>query len=240
MLVRSQSIPARLVTGFYGRSERFDARSGMTEILPEDTHTWAEVYVQGAWIPIEPCGSYARPREHLTWSQWGQEAYWRARDWIRTYPWTAGAIALVLSSLILARRRIANATLSSLSLFLVFLPGKMQLQGLIKLMSFRRWLAGQRMPKGWTLTRWLDEELREIPRVTSGAKNSFLAHAHRLLYAPQGSRRPDDANKTWTSTVLAVVSHGMTDMVRIRSTFQKRAMHRRLQAKRITNTNQTR
>ncbi len=57
-LIRSMGIPCRLVSGFYASPSNYDFKSGQTEVLPEDLHTWAEVYCHGVWIPIEPTPGY--------------------------------------------------------------------------------------------------------------------------------------------------------------------------------------
>ena len=59
MQLRKLGYPTRLVAGFYARPERFDQRARQTEVLAEDVHMWAEVYVgDHAWVPIEPTPGY--------------------------------------------------------------------------------------------------------------------------------------------------------------------------------------
>ena len=48
------------MSGFYAKPNRYDARTGLTPILSEDVHCWAEVLVQrDYWVTIEPSPGYA-------------------------------------------------------------------------------------------------------------------------------------------------------------------------------------
>ena len=59
-LLRSLDYPARFVSGFYAKPERYEARTGLTPILSEDVHCWAEVLVQrDYWVTLEPSPGYA-------------------------------------------------------------------------------------------------------------------------------------------------------------------------------------
>lgn len=67
LMLRSQGIPARFVSGFYVNPENFDAKTGKTAVVKQDTHFWAEVHVgENNWIPIEPTPGYAPTPESLT------------------------------------------------------------------------------------------------------------------------------------------------------------------------------
>lgn len=67
LMLRSQGIPARFVSGFYVNAENFDAKTGKTAVVKQDAHFWAEVHVgENNWIPIEPTPGYAPTPESLT------------------------------------------------------------------------------------------------------------------------------------------------------------------------------
>ena len=59
-LLRSLGYPARFVSGFYAKPDRYEVRTGLTPILSEDVHCWAEVLVQkNYWVTLEPSPGYA-------------------------------------------------------------------------------------------------------------------------------------------------------------------------------------
>jgi len=59
LLLRTQGIPARVVSGFYARPDRFDMVRKHTPVLKDDVHFWTEVKLSGRdWTPIEVCPGY--------------------------------------------------------------------------------------------------------------------------------------------------------------------------------------
>jgi protein-glutamine gamma-glutamyltransferase len=227
MLIRHLNIPARLVTGFYARPERFDVKAGLTEVLPEDLHTWVEVYVHGAWIPVEPSGTYAKPRENRSWMQWGIETAWWIHDAAITYPVRTACGFLLVSSLFVMRRRIANAIASFLSLGLLWLPGPGRLYVSLRLLRFRRWLSGMRKPRGWTIARWLDDELRYHPHISKTEKESFVQMVQRRIYAPRTTTNPSSAAilRTHDRVLRSIVWQGIADLFRYETIFRQRKRH---------------
>jgi hypothetical protein len=73
--LRTQGIPARLVSGFYVNPDHFDQKTGKTAVGAADAHFWAEVHVgDGNWLPIEPTPGYLPTPESLSWFDHGVQA----------------------------------------------------------------------------------------------------------------------------------------------------------------------
>lgn len=59
VMLRSQGIPARLVSGF--GSGRYDFVNNLYEVRARDAHSWVEVYFPGkGWVPFEPTPGWNR------------------------------------------------------------------------------------------------------------------------------------------------------------------------------------
>jgi protein-glutamine gamma-glutamyltransferase len=62
LMMREIGLQSRLVTGFYVRPSAIDIAAGHTNVLPNDVHVWAEVYLgDGRWFEIEPTPGYRQP-----------------------------------------------------------------------------------------------------------------------------------------------------------------------------------
>jgi protein-glutamine gamma-glutamyltransferase len=155
-LLRSQGYGARLVSGFYGRPSRYDARSQHTPVLAEDVHFWAEVSVGlNHWVPIEPTPEYELLSPPLTFAE-------RVRKALSATCAFAGrnktAILLTLAGcawLLARRRRVADCWST---LFWSFRPvsshrERLRMTAALLESRFRR--AGLRRPPGVPVSRWL-------------------------------------------------------------------------------------
>ncbi len=202
MLLRDWRIPCRLVTGFYCDTNRWDRSAGMAEVLSEDLHTWAEVYVHGAWIPIEPSGNYKRPREHRTWYQWCLEIAWASRDSLISHPVRYASGFLVVLAMVLFRRRIANALASGIAAVCLFLPMQTQVKVVLRLLQFRDWLCGVRFSRGMTVSRWLEEHFKYLPSLRSEDRAGLIATVQQLAYAPKTNSRSFPNRSTTDQDVL--------------------------------------
>ncbi|MEI7699782.1 MAG: transglutaminase-like domain-containing protein [Planctomycetia bacterium] len=68
VMLRSVGYATRLVSGFYARPERYDARGRHTSVHGSDAHFWCEVFVGGSkWATIEPSPGYVVPGPPLRW-----------------------------------------------------------------------------------------------------------------------------------------------------------------------------
>lgn len=223
MLLRDWRIPCRLVTGFYCDTNRWDRSAGMAEVLSEDLHTWAEVYVHGAWIPIEPSGNYKRPREHRTWYQWCLEIAWASRDSLISHPVRYASGFLVVLAMVLFRRRIANALASGIAAVCLFLPMQTQVKVVLRLLQFRDWLSGVRFSRGMTVSRWLEEHFKYLPSLRSEDRAGLIATVQQLAYAPKtNSRSLPIIDRQLTKMFWTIVMQGFSDLVRLDSLFRRR------------------
>ena len=204
VLIRQMGVPARLSTGFFVRPDRFDRKSGQTEVLPEDLHTWAEVYVHGLWLPIEPSGTYPMPREHRTWQQWAIEMVWAFRDLIRLHPFAFASSVVSLALLIWLRRRIATLALSFSSLLVVLIPTswispERRLRFCLWFLRCRMWFQGERIDRSKTVSKWLKEQLKDVG---DSANDGFIRLVHRVAYGPERLRCIEPENSALVASVL--------------------------------------
>lgn len=64
MLLRSEEIPARLVTGY--RATRFSPFRGVFEVRGTDVHSWVEAYINGEqWVTFEPTPEFKPPKKKI-------------------------------------------------------------------------------------------------------------------------------------------------------------------------------
>ena len=191
VLIRQLGIPARLATGFFVSPNRYDRKSGQTEVLPEDLHTWGEVYVHGMWIPIEPTGAYPIPREHRSWQQYAIEMLWACRDFIRLHPFRVALGVLGVVGAIWVRRRIATMVLSVLCSLLLLVPRRFaweewRLRCCLGYLRWRMWLMGETIDESKTMSQWLREQ---VHGVGDGTVDAFIRLVQRCAYGPEGERR---------------------------------------------------
>lgn len=184
LMIRDAGIPCRLCRGFLAKSERFDYRSGQTEVLPEDLHTWAEVYAHGMWIPIEPTGAYPIPHEHRTWVQWAVQAAWSIRDTVVRHPLpTATAVGLFALS-IFFRQRLIEFLISILTAMMQWMPARARIRWMLGALRWRMWLWGEPLARGATIERWLSEQLSIRSRISQSDSETFVRTVQGLAYAP--------------------------------------------------------
>jgi hypothetical protein len=188
MLIRKLGIPCRLCTGFFASPTRYDARAGQTEVLPEDLHTWAEVYIHGMWIPIEPTGSYPQPREHRSWQQWAIQTAWLIRDTIRTHPVACALIACGLGLAFYLRRSIVFGVSCLVLMPVPILSESTKLRLTLRLLGWRAWLWNRHRAPRTTLHDWLSGQLKNLHRAENQDITTFIRSAQRLAYGPNKSR----------------------------------------------------
>ncbi|MCE3016931.1 MAG: transglutaminase-like domain-containing protein [Pirellula sp.] len=217
MLIRNLGVPCRLVNGFYARPERFDLKSSIAEILPEDLHTWAEVYCHGSWIPIDPCGTYDKPREHRTWLQWAVVLWWGWRDWVMSNP-LSFVVGLVTACVAIAlRKRMVNSMASALAVLSFPLSNDFRVGLCLRLLRFRRWIFGRQLPARWTLGQWLASDLRAVPSLSEAERQAFQGYAQRRAYASEISRQQYLENNATTvnKSTKHIILQGLIDLFRL-------------------------
>ena len=223
VLLRDWQIPSRIATGFYCDNSRWDRVAGMAEVLSEDLHTWVEVYVHGAWIPVEPCGTYQQPREHRSWYQWCVEVVWASRDSILSHPVRYASGFLIFMTMVVMRRRLANAIVSAIAASAALLPAETKIRVMLHLLRFRDWLSGVRFPKGTTVSGWLEEQFRYLPKMALEEQSEFIATVQKMAYAPTKKWTPQPIHDPFPSRLFwSIVTQGITDLFRVESVFRKR------------------
>jgi transglutaminase-like putative cysteine protease len=96
-LLRSLDYPARFVSGFYATPDRYEARTGLTPILAEDVHCWAEVLVQrDYWVTLEPSPGYAVLLPPLSLAEQIAGILNLVYTRLLRYPFTSGALLFLL------------------------------------------------------------------------------------------------------------------------------------------------
>jgi len=63
MLLRSEDIPARFVTGY--RATRFSPFRGVFEVRNSDIHAWVEAYIDRQWVTFEPTPEFKPPNKKI-------------------------------------------------------------------------------------------------------------------------------------------------------------------------------
>jgi hypothetical protein len=220
VLIRSLDTPARLVTGFYASPSRFDIRSGQTEVLREDLHTWVEVYVHGAWLPIEPCSQFAKPREFRSWRQFAIQGWWLLCDTAVRNPVSIATTVFFLATAVYVRRRIVDAACSSVFLSTHFLSIRSRVRWSLVLLRWRMWVWGVQCPRRATVRQWLESQLVCDPRLKPSERQLFVDAVQRLAYAPTISTAEWlNANATPLGSISwAITQRGLLDLFRSKST----------------------
>ena len=185
MMIRSLGVPSRVVTGFYASPDRYDFKSGQTEVLPEDLHTWTEVYCHGIWFAIEPTPGFALPNEFRTWNQWAIVCVWNVRDTIYYYPFRCVLCCLSVVAIVVFRRRIADAALSTAVVWLALAPAKVSVRWMRRLLEWRGWIHGRNHALRSTLGHRLTSMLDEIVGLNAQDREIYVQAANRIAYAPR-------------------------------------------------------
>ncbi|MCR9197341.1 MAG: transglutaminase-like domain-containing protein [Planctomycetaceae bacterium] len=155
VMLRSIGYPARLVSGFYARPDRYDTDSRHTPVMAEDAHFWCEVSLgAGMWLTIEPSPGYdiLQPPPGLLARLWAVIAAigQLARDNMALLT----LFCLAATIVVLNRRRLQNMLLTlRWRLTLRKSPSTLAI-GLARLVDHRLRLAGIRRSGGTTLRRW--------------------------------------------------------------------------------------
>jgi hypothetical protein len=99
--LRSQGIPARMVSGFYVNPEHYNRKTGKTAVGALDAHFWAEVHVgDGNWIPLEPTPGYLPTPESLSMMDYLTQAcvglfWWCVANWPTALAILAAIVTLI-------------------------------------------------------------------------------------------------------------------------------------------------
>ena len=190
LMLRSQNIPARVVSGFFVSPDRFDHHSGHTTVLPSDIHVWAEVSLDGKhWIPIEPTPGYPIPKYELSWMQRIQLAWIDTMKWIAANPPVVLAIVVFVTVGIYYWKSLANAFYTLRWSIITRLFPKRAFLETANLIEKRSQLAGIPRPSSTSiashscrLARYLTNEDTQLDLLSR-----FTQSLNRFLYHPNAS-----------------------------------------------------
>ena len=182
MLIRSQGISCRLVSGFYASPSRYDARAGLTEVMQDDLHTWVEVNAHGVWIPIEPCNTYSHPRYYRSWSQWALQSWWGLRTYAVQHPFRVASGAGLILFIILLRCRLLDACCSLVFEVSRLGPTRLRIKWSLNLLRVRMWIWRVRRPTNATVRNWLEAQLRCDSQLNEHDRLLYIHAVQRIAY----------------------------------------------------------
>ncbi|WP_166825863.1 transglutaminase-like domain-containing protein [Thalassoroseus pseudoceratinae] len=158
MMIRSLGFPARVVSGFYVRPDKYDSRSRHTPVHAEDAHFWVEVYhSDGVWVPLEPTPGYELLGPPLGLWDMVQITVVGVGKWVADHRWAVLAVAFIGCVLWMFRRRVADFCDLAWWRLRPHRSPQSELLTTWGLME-RRWRRhGYIRPCGLTPTRWLDQ-----------------------------------------------------------------------------------
>ena len=194
-LLRSLGYPARFVSGFYAKPDRYEVRTGLTPILSEDVHCWAEVLVQrDYWVTLEPSPGYAvlLPPPTLLEKIAGVMHILYVR--IMRHPFTSGALLSLLSISFIFRRRILDMGDVSILRIRALINQNYSALNTMRTIDRRCQRVGLPRPRGVSPCRWLEHLADAIRKQTAQvtpmktdqqhATEPFMRSVERHLYDP--------------------------------------------------------
>jgi transglutaminase-like putative cysteine protease len=180
--LRAAGYPARLVTGFYARPDRFDRGAGHTAVLPEDVHVWVELAVANDhYATLEPTPGYDILGPIPTITERVRETLHAAAAAIANHPAESTLLAVALLLACVFRRRLADLGDDLSSRVFVGRSGRETVLRLVARLDRRCRRVGLPRPRHVTPTRWL---LDLAGRGGLAPPPTALAMVDAALYAP--------------------------------------------------------
>lgn len=182
VMLRSLGYATRLVSGFYARPERYDARGRHTSVLGSDAHFWCEFCVGGGtWATLEPSPGYVIPGPPPLWFE---RLLSSVTDFLRhcrrQWPlYLSGIAGLVV--LFWFRADLRNAVFTVLWKWFPARTGRGRILQTARLLDYRLRLAGISRPRYQTLSRWMSR----FPELQSRTRHQFLHLAEHAAFAPE-------------------------------------------------------
>lgn len=192
VMLRSLRYPARLVSGFYAKPEKYDQQRHHTPVHAADAHVWCEVGLGAStWLTIEPSPGYellAPPPGY--WEQFveGLNALWRSA--VRNAVFLS-ILAVALFVAFLKRRTLENALRTLEWKLAASESRRARAARLARLIDHRLRLAGLPRQSGTTLKRWAGQpELTpvrdELSRIADLADQATFDSGHEDLSIEPG------------------------------------------------------
>ena len=194
-LLRSLDYPARFVSGFYATPDRYEARTGLTPILAEDVHCWAEVLVQrDYWVTLEPSPGYAVLLPPLSLAEQIAGIMHIVYKGLLRHPFASGALLSLLVIGFIFRRRILDIGDVSILRIRALINRNYSALNTMRTIDRRCQRVGLPRPRGVSPRRWLEHLADAIHRQRAHPKpiesaqqraaEPFICSVERHLYDP--------------------------------------------------------
>ena len=183
VMLRSLGYPARVVSGFYARPDKYDARKKHTVVDASDAHFWCEVFVGGGtWLTVEPSPGYevlGPPSGLLERLAELPRAAWRLMVQYRA---SLLAVALLATSVFIWRHPLQDALLTLRWKLTRRKSPRQKAVSLAILIDHRLRLSGMERGSGTTLNRWANQQIlapvrSQLTRVAAMADQAVFGHA---------------------------------------------------------------
>ncbi len=188
LLLRSLGYPARVATGLYARSERYERLQRQTAVLAEDVHFWSEIQLDGAtWFTLEPTPGYAVLPPLRTWSESAVVAAHNSWIWVVRHPVHCVFGLALLICIVRSWRELLDYCLTFIWLLRCRLAPGSQLLATLWLIEHRARLAGKRRPEHVTLSRWYQPLAGNTSLPATKVVQTLLQEWSVALYAPRAT-----------------------------------------------------
>ena len=183
VMLRSLGYPARVVSGFYARPDKYDARKRHTVVDASDAHFWCEVFVGGGtWLTVEPSPGYEQlgpPSGFLERLAELPRAAWRLMVQYRAL---LLAVAVLTTSVLIWRHSLQDALLTLRWKLTRGDSPRQKAVSLAILIDHRLRLSGMERGSGTTLNRWARQQIlapvrSQLTRVAAMADQAVFGHA---------------------------------------------------------------
>lgn len=165
VMLRSLGYPARVVSGFYARPERYDDHKKHTAVEASDAHFWCEVYVgSGTWLTVEASPGYGvlgPPPGILEGLQSLVVAVWESAV---EHSALLVAVTILAAGAFVGRRSLQNALLTLRWRLTARRSLQRKAVHLAVLIDHRLRLTGLERRAGTTLSRWARQQVLEPVR----------------------------------------------------------------------------
>ena len=182
VMLRSLGYPARVVSGFYARPDKYDAHKRHTVVDASDAHFWCEVFVGAStWLTVEPSPGYevlGPPSGLLERLAELLRAVWQLMVQHRVL---LLAVIVLATSAFTWRHSLQNALLTLRWKLARRKSPRQKAVSLAILIDHRLRLSGMARGSGTTLNRWARQQILEpvrsqLTRVAAMADQAAFGH----------------------------------------------------------------
>ena len=216
-LLRSLNYPARFVSGFYARPDRYDPKSGPPAVFSDDVHCWAEVLVQRHhWVTLEPTPGYELLAPPMNLMERIAHFVWLAYSEATHHPFGLSILSISLLLSIVFRARIVDIIDVALLQIHTTWCRRQHTLNTMRTLDRRCQRTGLARPQSVSPRRWLNHlanTIREQPSRNNQSQTSdlpavedFLFNLDRSLYDPTIHNGPQQAATELCNAALATWS----------------------------------